>query len=346
MKKTLAIILTAILALSMLTVGISADDAATSVNPADILGDAAYTTTTVVSFDEADITSRWAPASNGARCSFELTDGINGKAIKMTPKDDTSEGTITIEEMDWSGYDGLLYWVDMSQLQYNPNNTAKGQTGGVAIRVTSNYVSGGYSWTRNTTEPVLQNFDIATYYQENGEWKKCANQDEVGNSLMNGERINLPEKYVGWVYIPFTSYISTKGADGVPVPGIYGDIGIGKIMLLTGPYTAADNQDKSILVDEIQLVKLGASGDTDPVETDPVETDPIETDPIETDPVETDPVDTTPDTTPDTSADTSADTSDDTDGEDKGGCGSAIGASVALVAAAVLGTAVVSKKRR
>ncbi len=57
--------------------------------------------------------------------------------------------------------------------------------------------------------------------------------------------------------------------------------------------------------------------------------------------------DTDTDTEPgETTPDSAGDTTADTDGEDKGGCGSAIGASVALVAVAVLGTAVVSKKRK
>lgn len=222
-----------------------------SVLPAKILTEGTYATKTIVSFDEEEIEGRISPASTG-RCTTEIVDGvgISGKGLKMTVGSNTCESYVNIKEMDMSLYDGILYYVDISGVTLNDGKT----TTGTGVRLQSPYAQ-GMSWTRNTVEPIVEGHKIDVYYLVGDEWKLC---DE---SLMNGERSQYPEGFKGWVYAPFTSYTSTKGADGKPVAGVYGITAISKLMLLSGPYNCQTEVPGVIIFDEIQLVKLGKTNE-------------------------------------------------------------------------------------
>ena len=341
MKKIIAIMLVAIMSLSVFAVGTLADGAADSVNPANINGEA-YSATPFITFDD-DTQISFAPNTEGNKMTMDVVaeGGVKGKALKTAAINNSwAQGTIHFTETDFSEYDGMLFWVDLSALKMDPANEALGQPNGIALRFKSNYV-GGSAWTRNDQAPIVEGHKIDVYYLDGSEWKLCV-QD-----VMRGERFIRPAQFKGWVYVPFASYISTKGPDGIPVAGIYGDIGMGNMMILTGCYQKEDSV--AMYFDEFQLVKLGTAAETQPAETQPAETQPAETQPAETQPAETQPAETQPaETTPVETAPAETTPTEDTAPveEPAGGCGSAIGASVALVAVAVLGTATVSKKRR
>ena len=221
-----------------------------SVLPAKILTEGTYATKTIVSFDEEGIGEKISVNNN--RCLCEIVDGvgISGKALKMTAGKDTAESTLAIKEMDMSLYDGILYYVDVSGVTLSDGKT----TTGTGVRLQSPYAQ-GLSWTRNTVTPIVEGHKINVYYLEGDEWKLC---DE---SLMNGERSQYPEGFKGWVYAPFTSYTSTKGADGKPVAGVYGISAIAQLMFLSGPYNCKTEVPGVVIFDEVQLVKLGKTNE-------------------------------------------------------------------------------------
>ena len=228
-----------------------AANAPESVLPAKVLNEGTYATKSIVSFDEEGIEEKISPAAAG-RCTCEVVDGvgISGKGLKMTVGNNTCESYVNIKEMDMSLYDGILYYVDISGVTLNDGKT----TTGTGIRLQSPYAQ-GMSWTRNTVEPIVEGHKINVYYLVGDEWKLC---DE---SLMNGERTQYPEGFKGWVYAPFTSYTSTKGADGKPMAGVYGISAISKLMLLSGPYNCKTEVPGVMIFDEIQLVKLGKTNE-------------------------------------------------------------------------------------
>ena len=58
---------------------------------------------------------------------------------------------------------------------------------------------------------------------------------------MNGERLMVPTNYVGWVYVPFSSYVCNALVDGEPYTGVYGLQAVTKLMLLSGPYNSSES---------------------------------------------------------------------------------------------------------
>ena len=144
MKKLLAIILSAVMMLSLLTASIVADEPAVpatgSANPANIRGESKYAIKSVLSFDETNFGDLI--GNPGERCSWELvtTGAASGKALKLTSGNNTSEVTIQlvgdpgnkIGAQDWSEYDGIMWYVDMTGVV----GAAEKDTAGSAIRIT------------------------------------------------------------------------------------------------------------------------------------------------------------------------------------------------------------------
>lgn len=377
MKKILAIMLAMIFVLAVMTAAIGAEeqgaggDAQSSVDgagesslpsylPTDIKGETKYAFKSVVSFDEEGIESGLQPQKSPdknnqrPRCDFEVieTGGVNGKALKMISNGNTAEGNINFTEtQDWSKYDGLMVWVDMTGVIPNQSKVEQtGAYGGLGIRVFSVlYDTGKYAWTRNggsnNNPPPLPDFQIDAWYLEGGEWKLC------NKAAQDGERLQVPENFAGWLYIPFTSYITVAGSEGGPEQGIYQSEFINKIMLLTGPYKSDDpakGEDKTsiVIVDEINLVKLGVTNEE--LEEQLKATEATTTEAGATS--ETRVKATMPTTAAKTTAPakTTAAAADTTAAEEeKSGCGSSITvASVMMIAAAAAIPAVATKRRR
>lgn len=261
MKKVCSLLLALVMMLSLLSVVVTADggqDPGASALPADILGHSTYATKTVVSFDDPDAFTVTEEDSN--RCSYALADAAVGKGLKLTVLSNTCQRSISLKPdeegkagQNWSHYDGLLWWIDTTGLVYNEGQ----ETVGSAIRATA---KGKTSWTRNrigATAPytTVDDFHINAYYQANGEWVLC---DE---SQMNGERLMVPTNYVGWVYVPFSSYVCNALVDGNPYTGVYGLQAVTKLMLLSGPYNSSESGASSIVFDEITVVRLGKTNE-------------------------------------------------------------------------------------
>lgn len=374
MKKILAITLSLLFILALMTAAIGAidggdgagDESSTlettidpntqepSYLPENINGEATYAYRSVVSFDEDGISSRLQPQTNQQnnrpRCAWELveTGGVNGKALKMVANGNTAEGNIDLGGVqDWSKWDGLMLYVDMSGVIPKADKAGKG---GIGVRLFSAlYDKGIFAWTRNGNPNAnlaeIPGFVIDAWYLLNNEWVKA------DQAAMDGERIQVPEDFAGWVYIPFTSYITTSGSEGTPEAGVYQSEFINKIMLLTGPYAFADPAEGEentsvVLVDEINLVKLGVNNDE--MEEILAATEASTTKATTEKRVKA----TMPTAAEKTDAKTTAaeDAADETTAEgeeEKSGCGSTITvASVMMIAAAAAIPAVASKRRR
>ncbi len=251
MKKTVSLLCTVAMLLGVIAITGSAATAAPGVSvPENILGNS-YESQSFIDF-ETDLTV--SPSSSG-RCTYEyVSEGsASGRAIKLTDGSDTSEVYIQWgNTTDFTGFDGILFYADISGLVISKNNAS-----GVAIRLYPEGSSGGndYSWTRNTDKDSsgsVLDLEIKAYYLKDGEWNRC---DE---SIRNGERNQVPAGFKGWLYIPFTSYVSRVAGNNntvSPVPGLK-SYSINKIELLTGPSTK--NGGSTIIFDEIKLVKLEA----------------------------------------------------------------------------------------
>ncbi|MBQ7603904.1 MAG: right-handed parallel beta-helix repeat-containing protein [Clostridia bacterium] len=224
--------------------------------PPDLPGDDEYSQRTLLSFD-GDVTGDRISFSPG-RCRFELdgSGGVSGGALRLISEDNTAEVYISVEETDFSPYDGLLFYADVSGVVPSKNDAT-----GVAVRLWSSKSQGGndYIWTRNTAAPIVLGHEIKAYYYESGLWNLC------DASIMNGERVQLPDGFAGWVYIPFSSYVTVRGPEGDPVSGIPDRSDINRLMLLTGPYSAAGSGGQNnyeIIFDEINLVRIVTPHDT------------------------------------------------------------------------------------
>ncbi|MBP5256716.1 MAG: hypothetical protein J6Z80_06650 [Clostridia bacterium] len=200
--------------------------------PRRILG-STYSRTKILSFDSAAT-----PVIDGDRCTFSQSrSGIYGKAGVLTSGTNTSEARFAIDTADLTKYTGVLFWVDISGVQRSDGT-------GVGIRFfPDEFKASDYIWTRNTVDPVIDNFKINAYYLQNDEWKLC------DQSKMNGERVQFPSGFKGWVYIPFSSYVTVMDAQGNKAPKAGLDEraqSVSNLLILTGPYGAVvDEQQKN-----------------------------------------------------------------------------------------------------
>ncbi|MBR5768211.1 MAG: right-handed parallel beta-helix repeat-containing protein [Clostridia bacterium] len=224
-------------------------DAPGGILPADVLGVRDYKSELLLGFEPDILPS---VSCSGERCSFAIENGagVSGSAICLISGQNTAEVYISIPESDLSGFDGVMFYADVSGVTPSKNDST-----GVAVRLWASDSVGGndYMWTRNTITPIVMGHDIAAYYLSSGVWEKC------DPDIMNGERVQLPERFKGWVYIPFSSYISNVGPEGRPVAGLRSRR-INRIMLLTGPYQSVSGNMENgyrIVFDEIMLIKTG-----------------------------------------------------------------------------------------
>ncbi len=313
--------------------------------PEKILDATKYATRSVMNFDEENVLGQISEAG-ADRCTWELVDSAKGKGLKLTNKLNTGEVKIKLfgdegnedDAQDWRDYEGIMWWIDTTGVTYSTGKTYTGS----AVRVYSAFGS-GCSWTRNTTTPVIENFAINAYYIKDGEWVLC------DQSLMNGERVIVPENYSGWVYVPFSSYITTQGSLGDPEPGIYANYAISNLTLLSGPYTVSPEGCSSIVFDEIMLIKTGVTNEELAAEIAArKEQESIDAAAAANTTVPT-PADNTPATTTAEDAATAEPSDNGTTAvtdEASGGCSSSLVVSPAIAMLTVLGGGIVLRKKK
>ena len=171
-----------------------------------------------------------------------INNGIYGNAISfacsMTAdkgNPNRAEGTLNLmDPLQMQGVKGVLWYVDFSKLSKNPAQTNVGD--GVCTSVT---LEG------NTYRSNLGGNGTSTgYYLKDGEWVQTTN--------VNACRMNVPDKFAGWLYVPLSSY---GGAGDLydATTGIGNEKFITKFNLYTDGYTYTDQA--SVVFDEIIFVK-------------------------------------------------------------------------------------------
>ena len=164
---------------------------------------------------------------NGLSFACSMTAGTNG-----TPN--RAEGNLKLVDPIFpTGIKGVLWYVDFSKMEVD---TAKE---GPCASVTIN--GNKYRSNKNGTGAGLN----IGYYLKDGEWVQTTN--------VNSCRMQLPQGFAGWVYVPLTSY-SGEGTlyDSTTGLGIEGEF-ITDMNLYTDHYVYSDT--KSIVFDEILFVQ-------------------------------------------------------------------------------------------
>ena len=214
--------------------------------PEDILGNKKYAMYTLISFEESDKQQALGDITLENGCSSAYVNGeISSRAFSLTEGGMFSQAVFSLyRNVDITPYDGFMFYLDTTGVATPVNDKS-----GAALRVYSAANENSYSWTRNTDSPAVEGVDIALYYQTEDGWDKAC--------CFDGERGQYPENYKGWIYIPFSSYITRATPDSTsPTVGIYGAESINKLMFLTGAYSVVDDVKDTVIVDEISLVKL------------------------------------------------------------------------------------------
>ena len=140
-----------------------------------------------------------------------------------------AEGTLSLSSaVSPEGARGILFYVDFSRV--DPDTSRSGPVASVTIN--------GNTYRSNYGTKL-------GYYYEGGAW--------VETVATNACRMQLPEGYAGWVYVPFTSYSGAgtlyDAQSGIGLAGVE----ITTMNLYTDYYVYSDQ--KSITFDEIMLVK-------------------------------------------------------------------------------------------
>jgi len=194
--------------------------------------------TRVMSFDRgADDYVIQGNSQGSAQYVGEADGAVYGQALKLAACSDKGDSRTEVEvvplsDMDISTAKGIMFYVDFSNVQINPE---KPMCTSVTIN-TNTYRAKG---------PNNGNGDKSAkgYYYVAGSWVETAN--------VNACRMEIPANYVGWVYIPATSFYD--GTNKCGLGETFGDIFVMNMRCYTDGYVySADNY---IIFDEIVFIK-------------------------------------------------------------------------------------------
>ena len=167
----------------------------------------------------------------------EAEGAVYGQAVKMAAINDAGSNRAEIEvtplgDMDISTAKGVMFYVDFSNVAPNPE---KPMCTSVTIN-TNKYRAKGPNNGNGNGEGI-------GYYYMAGTWFQTSN--------VNACRMEIPANFVGWLYIPSTSFYGSDEAAGLGET--FGDIFVMNMRCYTDGYTySADNY---IIFDEIVFVK-------------------------------------------------------------------------------------------
>ena len=248
MKKFITVILTLAM-LASLAVATSAANG----KPGTILG-FDYETKLLCDFSPNSFTE----ATQKADCVCSTDKGV----LALNCSNIFNESKVTlVTPADPTGYTGIMLYYDATE--------AVNDGGLLGIRIYFEDIT-GYVWTRDTLKDAdgkflsekYTDYKIEGYYMDDaGNWKKTAQSyttpGNIDKETGNGERLKYPANYRGWVYVPFSSYNTTKvndSTDKYPRLGLPAGKKIIAVQPLVGSYDK--DQTKNIYVDDIMLVKL------------------------------------------------------------------------------------------
>lgn len=173
--------------------------------------------------------------------SFAGEHAVYGGALSFACNPDTGRAEVKInlkDNLHVHGIKGVMWYVDFSRVSPDPKNEGPCASISLADNV-----------FRSNNGGFPGDYAIGYYYL-GGEWNVTCN--------VNFCRMQLPEGFCGWVYVPLTSYNRLKAGTstelydaetGVGVEGLY----VSVLRLHTDGYEYSDQ--KSITFDEIIFVK-------------------------------------------------------------------------------------------
>ena len=167
----------------------------------------------------------------------EAEGAVYGQAVKMAAINDAGSNRAEIEitplgDMDISTAKGVMFYVDFSNVAPNPE---KPMCTSVTIN-TNKYRAKGPNNGNGNGEGI-------GYYYMAGTWFQTSN--------VNACRMEIPANFVGWLYIPSTSFYGSDEAAGLGET--FGDIFVMNMRCYTDGYVySADNY---IIFDEIVFIK-------------------------------------------------------------------------------------------
>lgn len=168
----------------------------------------------------------------------ELNGAVYGQAIKMSAIDDggTKRAEISVTpyiDMDISEAKGVMFYVDFSNVL--PTGEADKMCASVTINTNDLRAKG--------PENAASGGGVAYYYMYGTTWVQTTN--------INACRMQIPDNFAGWIYIPASSFYDKNAA--AALGETFGDIFVMNMRCYTDGYTySADNY---IIFDEIVFVK-------------------------------------------------------------------------------------------
>lgn len=144
----------------------------------------------------------------------------------------------------------LQIWTDTCEIEVNPKGAK-----GVLFYVDFSHVA---SQTGDSAKPACASVTFNTndyrskngigYYYENGVW--------VETKSINACRMAIPEQFVGWIYVPATSYVNTKDGDALIADekGLFPDFSVTNMRCYTDGYVYSDAPENYVIFDEITFV--------------------------------------------------------------------------------------------
>ena len=196
-------------------------------------------------FDKDGDGNHYALAGNSAAASkyVDTTAGaLYGLALNIGAcgANNTSRAEVTVtpyDDVSVVGVKGIMFWVDFSHTEIQTDTSKKYQYCASVTINTNDYRSNKDS-----------NGSVGYYYLD-GAWYETKN--------INACRMELPNQFKGWVYVPATSYCKTsdKTAAITDADGKFTDFDIVKnIRLYTDGYVYSDSADQYVIFDEITFI--------------------------------------------------------------------------------------------
>lgn len=168
----------------------------------------------------------------------EADGAVYGNAVRFAGKDDSKDkrGEITLQPAtvrDVAGSKGILFYVDASNLI-----PAEGKEMCVSVTINNNNI-------RSQGPDKATGSAVAWYYSD-GIWTQTTN--------INSCRLQIPQNFKGWLYVPATSFTQTNGEFWDVTTGCFNDnFFIDNMRCYTDGYTYS--ADSYIIFDEITFIK-------------------------------------------------------------------------------------------
>lgn len=177
-------------------------------------------------------------SAGSAKFIGEADGAVYGNAVRFAGKADSNDkrGEITLQPAtvrDVAGAKGILFYVDASNLI-----PAEGKEMCVSVTINTN--------TIRSQGPDKATGSAVAWYYSDGIWTQTTN--------INACRLQIPQNFKGWLYVPATSFTQTNGEFWDVTTGCFNDnFFVDNMRCYTDGYTY--NADSYIIFDEITFIK-------------------------------------------------------------------------------------------